>query len=174
MNLTLAEVAMGARAVLEAPASVTNAGALVASGYSIDSRTIAPGELFFAVRGERHDGHDFVAAAFDRGAVAAVVSRARAASLPDAALAHPLAHHRRSAPRPAGAGPPCAAPVGPARRRHYRLGRKNHHQGSRGRGAGRKVQRAQVAGQSEQRLRPAFAASCASRPSTKSPSSRWA
>ncbi len=48
------------------------------------------GELFFAVRGERLDGHDFVAAAFDRGAVAAVVSRARAASLPDAALAHPL------------------------------------------------------------------------------------
>ena len=90
MNLTLAEAAMGAGAVLEAPASVPNAGALVATGYSIDSRTVAPGELFFAVRGERHDGHDFVAAAFERGAVAAVVSRARAASLPDAALAHPL------------------------------------------------------------------------------------
>jgi UDP-N-acetylmuramoyl-tripeptide--D-alanyl-D-alanine ligase len=90
MNLTLAEAAMGAGAVLEAPASVPNAGALVATGYSIDSRTVAPGELFFAVRGERHDGHDFVSAAFDRGAVAAVVSRASAASLPDAALAHPL------------------------------------------------------------------------------------
>jgi UDP-N-acetylmuramoyl-tripeptide--D-alanyl-D-alanine ligase len=90
MNLTLAETAMGAGAVLEAPASVPNAGALVATGYSIDSRTVAPGELFFAVRGERHDGHDFVSAAFDRGAVAAVVSRARAASLPDAALARPL------------------------------------------------------------------------------------
>jgi len=90
MNLTLAEAAMGAGAVLEAPASVANAGALVATGYSIDSRTIAPGELFFAVRGERHDGHDFVAATFERGAVAAVVSRARAASLPDAALSHPL------------------------------------------------------------------------------------
>jgi UDP-N-acetylmuramoyl-tripeptide--D-alanyl-D-alanine ligase len=90
MNLTLAEAAMGAGAVLEAPASLPNAGALVASGYSIDSRTIAPGELFFAVRGERHDGHDFLAAAFERGAVAAVVSRARAASLPDAALAYPL------------------------------------------------------------------------------------
>ncbi|MGA9062229.1 MAG: UDP-N-acetylmuramoyl-tripeptide--D-alanyl-D-alanine ligase [Terracidiphilus sp.] len=81
---------MGAGAKLEVPASVSNAGALVASGYSIDSRTVAPGELFFAVRGERHDGHDFVAAAFERGALAAVVSRARAASLPDAALAHPL------------------------------------------------------------------------------------
>ena len=31
-----------------------------ATGYSIDSRTIAAGELFFAVRGERFDGHDFV------------------------------------------------------------------------------------------------------------------
>jgi UDP-N-acetylmuramoyl-tripeptide--D-alanyl-D-alanine ligase len=90
MNLTLAEVAMGAGAVLEAPASVPNAGTPVATGYSINSRTIAPGELFFAVRGERHDGHEFVAAAFERGAVSAVVSRARAASLPDAALAHPL------------------------------------------------------------------------------------
>jgi UDP-N-acetylmuramoyl-tripeptide--D-alanyl-D-alanine ligase len=76
--------------VLEAPTSVENAGALIATGYSIDSRTVAPGELFFAVRGERFDGHDFVTAAFERGAVAAVVSRARAASLPDAALAHPL------------------------------------------------------------------------------------
>jgi UDP-N-acetylmuramoyl-tripeptide--D-alanyl-D-alanine ligase len=90
MNLTFAEAAMGAGAVLEAPTSVANAGALIATGYSIDSRTVAPGEVFFAVRGERFDGHDFVTAAFERGAVAAVVSRARAASLPDAALAHPL------------------------------------------------------------------------------------
>ncbi len=90
MNLTLAEVAMGAGAVLEAPASVPNAGAVEALGYSIDSRTVAPGELFFAVRGERLDGHDFVLPAFERGAIAAVISRARAASLPDAALAQPL------------------------------------------------------------------------------------
>jgi UDP-N-acetylmuramoyl-tripeptide--D-alanyl-D-alanine ligase len=90
MNLTLAEAAMGAGAMLEAPASILNAGALVATGYTIDSRTASSGELFFAVRGERHDGHDFVAAAFDRGAIAAVVSRARAVTLPDAALARPL------------------------------------------------------------------------------------
>jgi UDP-N-acetylmuramoyl-tripeptide--D-alanyl-D-alanine ligase len=90
MNLTLAEAAMGAGAVLEAPTSVPNAGAMVAKGYSIDSRTVATGELFFAVRGERLDGHDFVTAAFERGAVAAVVSRTRVASLPDAALARPL------------------------------------------------------------------------------------
>ena len=90
MKLTLAEAAVGAGAVLEAPASFANAGALTVGGYSIDSRTIAPGELFFAVRGERVDGHDYVAAALARGAVAAVVSRARLATLPDAALALPL------------------------------------------------------------------------------------
>jgi UDP-N-acetylmuramoyl-tripeptide--D-alanyl-D-alanine ligase len=45
-----------------------------ATGYSIDSRTIAAGDLFFAVRGERLDGHDFVEAALANGAVAAVVS----------------------------------------------------------------------------------------------------
>jgi UDP-N-acetylmuramoyl-tripeptide--D-alanyl-D-alanine ligase len=50
---------------------VANAEAV---GYAIDSRTIAAGELFFAVRGERFDGHDFVAAALANGAVAAVVS----------------------------------------------------------------------------------------------------
>jgi UDP-N-acetylmuramoyl-tripeptide--D-alanyl-D-alanine ligase len=90
MKLTLAEAAIGAGAVLEAPASTANAGALIVTGYSIDSRTVAAGELFFAVRGERLDGHDFVATAIERGAVAAVVSRARVAALPDAALAVPL------------------------------------------------------------------------------------
>jgi len=90
MKLTLAEAAIGAGAVLEAPASIANAGALEVGGYSIDSRTVLPGELFFAVRGERLDGHDFVAAALERGAVAAVVSRARVASVPDAVLAVPV------------------------------------------------------------------------------------
>jgi len=46
-----------------------------ATGFSIDSRTIAAGELFFAVRGERFDGHDFVQAALVKGAAAAVVRR---------------------------------------------------------------------------------------------------
>jgi UDP-N-acetylmuramoyl-tripeptide--D-alanyl-D-alanine ligase len=47
----------------------------IAQGYSIDSRTIAPGELFFAVQGERLDGHDYVEAALAKGAFAAVVRR---------------------------------------------------------------------------------------------------
>ena len=48
----------------------------VATGYSIDSRTLQPGDLFFAVRGERLDGHDYVEAALARGAIAAVVEHA--------------------------------------------------------------------------------------------------
>src|SRR6201997_481046 len=51
----------------------------VAQGYSIDSRTIQLGELFFAVKGERLDGHDYVNAALERGALAAVVSKEFAA-----------------------------------------------------------------------------------------------
>jgi UDP-N-acetylmuramoyl-tripeptide--D-alanyl-D-alanine ligase len=48
------------------------------AGVSIDSRTIRAGELFFAIHGPRHDGHDHLAAAFDRGALAAVVAESRA------------------------------------------------------------------------------------------------
>jgi len=47
----------------------------VAQGYSIDSRTVGEGELFFAVKGERLDGHDYVTAALERGAIAAVIRR---------------------------------------------------------------------------------------------------
>jgi len=47
----------------------------VAQGYSIDSRTVGPGQLFFAVKGERLDGHDFVQQALEKGASAAVVRK---------------------------------------------------------------------------------------------------
>jgi len=53
------------------------------AGYSIDSRTIRAGELFFAIHGPRHDGHDHVAAALGHGALAAVVAEARAREFPD-------------------------------------------------------------------------------------------
>jgi UDP-N-acetylmuramoyl-tripeptide--D-alanyl-D-alanine ligase len=45
------------------------------SGISIDTRTIAPGEAFFAIQGHNRDGHDFVDAALKAGAGVAVVSR---------------------------------------------------------------------------------------------------
>src|SRR5881409_1290749 len=46
------------------------------AGVSIDSRTIRAGELFIAIHGPRHDGHDHVASALERGAIAAVVAEA--------------------------------------------------------------------------------------------------
>jgi UDP-N-acetylmuramoyl-tripeptide--D-alanyl-D-alanine ligase len=49
----------------------------LAIGYSIDSRTIRPGELFFAVKGEKMDGHDFVDDALKKGAAAAVIERGK-------------------------------------------------------------------------------------------------
>jgi len=49
-------------------------------GYSIDSRTVRDGEIFFAIRGENYDGHSFVADALKKGAVAAVVSEEFASS----------------------------------------------------------------------------------------------
>jgi UDP-N-acetylmuramoyl-tripeptide--D-alanyl-D-alanine ligase len=53
----------------------TSAGHWQASGVSIDSRMLVPGDLFIALKGERVDGHDFVRAALSRGAAAAMISR---------------------------------------------------------------------------------------------------
>ena len=69
MNLSLSKIAEFSSAQGHFP------GEDIAHGYSIDSRTVGNGELFFAVRGERLDGHDFVSAAIEKGAVAAVVRK---------------------------------------------------------------------------------------------------
>jgi UDP-N-acetylmuramoyl-tripeptide--D-alanyl-D-alanine ligase len=45
----------------------------VAMGYSIDSRTLNAGDLFIAIAGERFDGHNYVQAALEKGAVGAIV-----------------------------------------------------------------------------------------------------
>jgi UDP-N-acetylmuramoyl-tripeptide--D-alanyl-D-alanine ligase len=76
MKLTLARVAEFLPAVGEFD------GRARAEGYSIDSRTIQAGELFFAVKGERLDGHDFVEQALGRGAVGAVITKEHAARYP--------------------------------------------------------------------------------------------
>ncbi|MEO5373252.1 MAG: UDP-N-acetylmuramoylalanyl-D-glutamyl-2,6-diaminopimelate--D-alanyl-D-alanine ligase [Alphaproteobacteria bacterium] len=52
-----------------------NASPWEAMGVSIDSRTVAAGDLFIALVGPSFDGHDFVAAALERGAAAAMVAR---------------------------------------------------------------------------------------------------
>ncbi len=58
--------AMGARRSGALPPQV--------SGISIDSRTIKSGEAYFAIKGDVHDGHDFVEAALNNGAALAVVA----------------------------------------------------------------------------------------------------
>jgi UDP-N-acetylmuramoyl-tripeptide--D-alanyl-D-alanine ligase len=52
-----------------------------ATGISIDTRTLKEGELFFAIKGDANDGHDYVEAAFDKGAAAAVVDEAHSGAL---------------------------------------------------------------------------------------------
>jgi len=69
MKLTLGDIAM----LLDSRCGVPGR---VASGYSLDSRSIGPGQLFFAMRGPRFDGHQFVASAIEREAAGAVVEKA--------------------------------------------------------------------------------------------------
>ena len=68
---------------LEAPLVARLLGADVAfSSVSTDSRTLLPGDLFVALQGPRCDGHDHLAQAEQRGAVAAMVSRETGSGLP--------------------------------------------------------------------------------------------
>ena len=54
------------------------------AGVSIDSRTVRPGELFVAIHGPRHDGHDHVAGALELGAIAALVAAEKVGGYADA------------------------------------------------------------------------------------------
>src|SRR5882724_4156425 len=54
------------------------------AGVSIDSRSVRAGELFIAIHGPRHDGHDHVAGALERGALAAMVAAAKVDQFPEA------------------------------------------------------------------------------------------
>jgi UDP-N-acetylmuramoyl-tripeptide--D-alanyl-D-alanine ligase len=67
--------AMGARRAGDLPDAV--------GGLSIDSRTVVPGEAFFAIKGDALDGHDFVATALRAGAGLAVVSNKKRAAVED-------------------------------------------------------------------------------------------
>jgi UDP-N-acetylmuramoyl-tripeptide--D-alanyl-D-alanine ligase len=61
-------------------------GGWQATGVSIDTRTLSAGDLFVALKGPHHDGHDHVATAFANGAAAALVERAPAGAPADAPL----------------------------------------------------------------------------------------
>src|SRR6266705_2446676 len=69
MNLTLEEISKAVSGALEGPSNVK------VRGYSIDTRTLNAGELFFAIKGPRFDGHQFLQQAFEKKAAAVVVER---------------------------------------------------------------------------------------------------
>ena len=69
MNLTLEEISKAVSGALEGPGNVK------VRGYSIDTRTLNAGELFFAIKGPRFDGHEFLRQAFEKKAAAVVVER---------------------------------------------------------------------------------------------------
>lgn len=66
-NVPIQQIARHLGVICENDAQVT--------GYQIDSRRIGPGELFFAIKGEKADGHAFLAEVKERGALGAVVSK---------------------------------------------------------------------------------------------------
>ncbi len=63
--------------------TIDSAGASVVRGVSIDTRTLSPGELYVAIRGENHDGHLFVENAQAAGATGALVERRGALNVPE-------------------------------------------------------------------------------------------
>lgn len=75
INMSLAELATEMKAQLHGVDTRIN-------GVSTDTRSIAPGTLFVALRGEHFDGHDFLAQAIDSGAVAALVDTPAELNLP--------------------------------------------------------------------------------------------
>ncbi|WP_134496472.1 UDP-N-acetylmuramoylalanyl-D-glutamyl-2,6-diaminopimelate--D-alanyl-D-alanine ligase [Microvirga pakistanensis] len=64
--------------IVAATGARVGSGFRQATGASIDTRTLEPGDLYFAIKGDVHDGHDFVPAALEKGASGAVVSEEKA------------------------------------------------------------------------------------------------
>jgi UDP-N-acetylmuramoyl-tripeptide--D-alanyl-D-alanine ligase len=85
MRRTLAELAT------VTGAQVRGAGETLVSRVALDSREAGPGDLFVALPGARVDGHDFVPQVAERGAAAALVSRALPVDLPQLVVADTLA-----------------------------------------------------------------------------------
>src|SRR5579872_755357 len=62
-------------AATRAETAAIDGDGIVARRVSVDSRTLQPGDLFWALRGKKYDGHDYASEALRRGAVACVVER---------------------------------------------------------------------------------------------------
>ena len=95
IKLMLSEIAaaVGGRSRTEVPA-------FSAQGISTDTRTLQPGEVFFAIAGPNFDGHDFVSAALEKGAIAAVVAANRAEGVRHTMIAKKVITSMREGLRP--------------------------------------------------------------------------
>ncbi len=69
-GLSIGEIAASAQGTL-----VNSAGDFLVSGVSIDSRSITPGDMFIALKGESFDGHDFIRRAVENGAAVVVTQK---------------------------------------------------------------------------------------------------
>ncbi len=130
-----------------------------------DTRTLAPGDLFVAIKGERFDGHDFVGAAFERGAVAALVAddRAARARRQPGRRCRSAGGARAASPRTgarASRFPSSSSSAATARRRSRKCWRRSCARTS-------ATPRARDAGQPQQRDRPAADAAAPARASTR-------
>src|SRR5437870_8844263 len=75
MNLLLEEISKAVGG------NLSGSGSTKVQGYSIDTRTLNAGELFFAIKGPRFDGHEFIGVAAEKKAAAAVVEATAAGAL---------------------------------------------------------------------------------------------
>ena len=97
-------------------------GGGTANGVSIDSRTLEPGDLFVAIKGDRADGHKFIEGAFEKGAAVAIVetgyelsSSPLTPTLSREGRGSPVAAGERASPSPlAGEGTGVRGPSNPA------------------------------------------------------------
>ena len=110
MTLNIQEVARAVGA--DAPPAP-----LAVAGWSVDTRTQNPGDVYFALRGPNHDGHDFLTTAIEKGAAALVVERAGAAvgkPLPDG-RGSDQSHDRKGAVRESAANSSSPIPNAPSK-----------------------------------------------------------
>src|ERR1700692_2454945 len=73
MTISIAAIAEKVAPAILSPVGFENSGTI--SGWSIDSRTVNPGDCFFALRGPLKDGHDYVDNGRKKGAALAIVER---------------------------------------------------------------------------------------------------
>ena len=124
--------ALWTSAEIAAAVAGQSSGDFAVTGVSINSRSLEQGDLFVALQGPTFDGHDFAAAALQRGAAGALIHR-RPNNLPAECAGDRSGRHHEGA---GGPGPRRPRPDQCRGRRRHRQRRQDQHQGSAALGAG--------------------------------------